>query len=495
MRMHPLPDSALKKHVAVVGMTGAGKTVTVKGIVEHVLEQDPTARACIFDPTKSDYWGLTSSASGKRAGYRFQILGGPRGHVPLHEGTGQVIGELVATGALPLSIIDMADFGPGGLQRFFNDFVPALMRKMRGVLYLVLEEAHEFAPKERAGIGNENMTIYYAKKLATAGRSKGVRLIVASQRTQSLHNALLGSCGTVIAHQLSFHADQEPVEKWLKKKVDKDTFKTITESLANLATGHAWLCPGADAPAELVKFPMIRTFDNSATPDGAEDVDVTTAPVDRAHLREIMGEAVKEAEANDPATLKKRIRELEAELAKKPAATVDQDAIDRARQAGLMEGLRSGLDDAATKVRQQYGERIRTFVDSMEAASKALLAPMPHASGAPTPPPVSTSPESKPKAPLAVHTPAPPAASKTAGGSGAVAEGLSKPQQRILDALAWMRSVRIDRADKTQLAVFSDQSPTSGSYMGNLAALNRLGFIKYPSPGQVVATDILFVEK
>jgi hypothetical protein len=73
------------------------------------------------------------------------------------------------------------------------------MRHARGVVYLVIEEAHELAPKERAGFGAENMAIHWAKKLATAGRSKGIRLIVATQRVQALHNAVLGSCETLIA--------------------------------------------------------------------------------------------------------------------------------------------------------------------------------------------------------------------------------------------------------------------------------------------------------
>jgi hypothetical protein len=81
--------------------------------------------------------GLTSSANGRNPGLPFYILGGPRGHVQLHDSAGKAIGELVANGALPLSIIDMADFKPGGLQRFFSDFAPALMKRMRGVVYLV----------------------------------------------------------------------------------------------------------------------------------------------------------------------------------------------------------------------------------------------------------------------------------------------------------------------------------------------------------------------
>jgi DNA helicase HerA-like ATPase len=72
----------------------------------------------------------------------------------------------------------MADFEPGGQAKFFIDFAPTLLRQMRGVVYLVIEEAHLFAPKERSGIGAENLSIHWAKTLATAGRSKGVRLIL-----------------------------------------------------------------------------------------------------------------------------------------------------------------------------------------------------------------------------------------------------------------------------------------------------------------------------
>jgi DNA helicase HerA-like ATPase len=179
------PPAVLGNHVALLGKTGSGKTSTGKLLVEQVV--DDGARVCILDTVKSDWWGLISSADGKKPGLPFQILGGPRGHVPLHAGAGKADRRARRRGALPLSIIDMADFEAGGVQRFFVDFAPTLLRHMRGVLYLVIEEAHELAPKERAGIGAENMAIHYAKKLATAGRSKGIRLVVLTQRA-ALHN-------------------------------------------------------------------------------------------------------------------------------------------------------------------------------------------------------------------------------------------------------------------------------------------------------------------
>lgn len=316
------PDAALHQHVAILGKTGSGKSSTAKLAVEQVVADD--FRVCILDPIKSDWWGITLAANGMKAGLPFKVLGGPRGHVPLHSSAGKSIGQLVGSGKLPHSIIDMADFEPGGLQRFFSEFAPALLRNARGVIYLVVEEAHEFAPKERAGFGAENLAIHCAKKLATAGRSKGIRLIVATQRVQSLHNAVLGSCETIIAHRLTTPADQEPVVKWLKANTDKDTVGEVESTLSSLPTGTGWLCSGEAKIFEKMKFPKFHTYDNAATPTGdGDDSTVRPPAVDQDELKAIIGDAVKEAEANDPKTLRMRIAKLEKDLASKPAAAID----------------------------------------------------------------------------------------------------------------------------------------------------------------------------
>lgn len=191
------PTEILAQHTALLGKTGSGKTSTAKLLIEQVTAAD--ARVCILDSLKSDWWGLTSSADGKKPGLPFHILGGPRGHVPLHAQAGKAIGEIVGSGKLPLSIIDMADFDIGGPARFFIDFAQALFRSMRGVVYLVVEEAHIFAPKEKAGFGEEAKSTHWLNKLATGARSKGIRLIVCTQRTQALHNAVLGQKAMVAA--------------------------------------------------------------------------------------------------------------------------------------------------------------------------------------------------------------------------------------------------------------------------------------------------------
>lgn len=372
-----LPPEALAQHVAVLGKTGSGKTSTGKLIIEQVAADG--ARVCVLDPIKSDWWGMTSSVDGKKCGLPFHILGGPRGHVPLHAQAGKAIGEIVASGALPLSIIDMADFGPGDHMRFFCDFAQTLLRKQRGVLYLVIEEAHEFAPKERSGIGAENMGIYWAKKIATAGRSKGIRMMVLTQRTQSLHNALLGSCETVIAHKFTAPADQKPVLDWLKANVPPGIQQMVSAQLSSLKTGSGWICsPGAEI-FERRDFPRIKTYDNSATPtDDDKAQEVQTAAVDTDKLRLIIGDAVKEAEANDPKKLRARIAELEREAKKGHAApavdpaaiaAAEQQAYERGWHEGREAGFRGAAVASALAVRN-FSETLKNIEDNKENSKK-----------------------------------------------------------------------------------------------------------------------------
>lgn len=324
-------EGALAQHTALLGKTGSGKTITGKLMVEQVVARG--ARVCILDPLKSDWWGLISSADGKRPGLPFHILGGPRGHLPLHSSAGKAIGEIVANGSLPLSIIDMADFEPGGQVKFFVEFAQTLFRKVRGVVYLVVEEAHQFAPKERSGIGAENMSIHWAKTLATASRSKGIRLILLTQRNQALHNALLGSCDTIIAHRLIAPADQEPIVKWLKANTSREVMERVSSELSSLRTGTGWFCSGEAKVFERVEFPMIATYDNTATPtdDDQGRHEVKTAPVDSEKLRAIIGAAVKDAEASDPKALRAKVAKLEHDLV---AMTTRAEAAEKRAQSG-----------------------------------------------------------------------------------------------------------------------------------------------------------------
>jgi uncharacterized protein len=454
-----LPELALSQHIAVLGKTGSGKTSTSKLIVEHAVAEGH--RVCVLDPTKSDWWGITSSASGKRPGLPFRVLGGPRGHVALHSGAGKVIGELVANGKLPLSILDMADFEPGGLQRFFHDFAPSLLHHMRGVLYLVVEEAHEFAPKERSGFGQENMAIYYAKKLATAGRSKGIRMIVATQRTQALHNAVLGSCETMIVHRLTSPADQKPLIGWLQSNVSDDKIRmAVEQEMSSLPTGTAWVCSGEAKFFKRVAFPRITTFDNTATPDkDSAVIKVATAPVDPEELRSIIGDAVKDAEANDPKRLRAEIEKLKRELSalptvQKPEIQIKEVSVLSKENVALLEKSCQEIQSFRTLIDHNIRESLTTM-DRMAAMVSEL---------------------SKPATPVRPFVRVSPPVRKVNSETGRISfstnEKISGGKQRMMIALAQRPGL-----NRRQLGLRSGLSSKSGTFTTYLGDLRTRGLV------------------
>lgn len=503
---HPIPTAVLAQHIAIIGKTGSGKTSTGKLLVEQVVPEG--ARVCILDPIKSDWWGLTSSSDGKNAGLPFQILGGPHGHVPLHASAGKAIGEIVAGGSLPLSIIDMADFEAGGVQRFFVDFAPALLRYMRGVLYLVIEEAHEFAPKERAGFGAENMAIHFAKKLATAGRSKGIRLVVMTHAVQQLHNRVLGSCDTLIAQRLTAPADQKPVLDWLKSNVsDKAMQKEIAGSLSSLKTGTGWLCAGELGKFERVAFPRISTYDNSATPTGdAREHLVKTAPVDVEKLRSIIGTAVTEAEANDPRVLKRRIADLERQArAAQPAATSalpSKDELTAAEARGIARGVALAAKEVKAimpGLRQDIIGSIRSrsaeMIGDAEGALTGLLAAVSNAAQGH----IASAPESTERRVSAARPTGPVTGSEPRNAraarlhrqtDGAAASNGDRPpvQQRVLDALAELEQIGAEQPAREMVAFMAGYSHLqSTGFVKAMGGLRTAGLIDYPPHGGTVA--------
>lgn len=368
-------DIALTAGVLVTGKTGSGKTSTSKRQIEDLCAYrahgwEPgmvlLPRVCILDPIKSDWWGITLSADGRRPALPFVILGGPHGHVPLSDTAGTAIGEIVASGQLPMCILDMAYFKMGGLQRFFCDFAEALFRKNRGPLHLVLEEAHEFAPKERSGASGENMAVYWSKKLATAGRSKGLRLMLATQATQSLHNSLMGACETLLAHRMTLPAHIEPVTKWLSSHLSKDGVEKIRADMPKLSNGQAYIVH--EGYVERRQFKMMQTFDNTKTPDGSE-IDAAPPPVDRAKLLEIVGQAVKEAEENDVDTLKARIAALQSGN----SGEYTMQAYEEARAASYRNGFQNGEASAMKHAGRLFSDCILPDTHQARNAFQVLL--------------------------------------------------------------------------------------------------------------------------
>lgn len=67
MTRQPIPEAVLSQHVAILGKTRSGKSSVARLMVEGLLDSERPV--CVVDP-KGDWWGLKSSADGRKAGYR-----------------------------------------------------------------------------------------------------------------------------------------------------------------------------------------------------------------------------------------------------------------------------------------------------------------------------------------------------------------------------------------------------------------------------------------
>jgi DNA helicase HerA-like ATPase len=140
-----IPEAVLTQHFVTLGKTRSGKSSTMRLLVERLL--DLNKPVCIIDP-KGDWWGLKSSADGKRAGYPVMIFGGEHADWPLNEHAGAAVAELLATGNRT-AIIDLGGWMVGERTRFFIKFASTFFRLIRGPHWLAIDEVHNFAPKAR----------------------------------------------------------------------------------------------------------------------------------------------------------------------------------------------------------------------------------------------------------------------------------------------------------------------------------------------------------
>lgn len=487
-----LPDSALRQHIAILGKTGSGKTFTAKGIVEKLLAAG--RRVCIIDPTGA-WWGLRSSADGEKAGYEVVILGGAHGDAPLPALSGAACAELVVSGNVQV-VFDTSAMTVGDRTRWFIDFGTALYRLNSQPLHLIIDEAHVFAPQGKVPDPETGKMLHAANSLASGGRSRGVRLMMLTQRPAKLHKDSLTCCDTLIAMRVIAPQDREAIEDWVLGCGDKAKGKQILDSLAQLSKGEGWVWFPEGGVLERVKFPRITTFDSSATPEDGSDFPAPKrrAEIDLASIQATMADAVKQAEDNDPKRLRRRIAELENALAAKgrDAEIMDDGRVAQleAERAGTMRRIRelehanAGFEDQ----RRLHIQALKTIRDYAVAAidGTGMFAPMvpapnhTHCKGtdgrADVRGPTETTRTVRTNR---VERPAPSSAS-----------GLAGPLQKIIDAIAWWwQNAKQIQPSRAQVAGVAGYAVSGGSFARYLSSLSSMGLIRYPGDGLVELTD------
>lgn len=390
-----LPRAILDQHLIVLGKTGAGKSSTIRLLVESLLdEQQPV---CIVDP-KGDWHGLRASADGKKAGYEVVIFGGDHADVPLNSRAGAAVGELVATGNRPC-IIDLGGWTVADRTRFFIDFAGAMFRFSRTPRWLVIDEVHNFAPQGKVLSPEAGQMLHWANRLASEGRGKGIQILAASQRPQKCHKDFVTSCETLIAMRVIHPLDRNAIKEWVDGCPDAEKGREVLGSLASMQRGQGWVwSPEIGFGPKLVTFPMFSTYDSFKGPVAGAAAGKLKgwAEVDLDDVKTKLAAVVEEAKANDPAALRKEIADLRRQLAAPQPAVIDESAVAEAEQRGYQRG-RGELQQAIGQVRDYMADILgaagnaakvldgRWDAPRAPAQRQATAAPPPRASVPPVP--------------------------------------------------------------------------------------------------------------
>lgn len=472
-----IPEAAFDKHVALLGMTGAGKTSVIKtAIVEPDLKAD--RRVLIITP-KDDWWGLRLSKSGKGAGFDIPIFGGRHGDYPLQVKDAALLAETYGT-MKGSAILCTSKLSVQDRARWFAAFAERLLSTNRGWVRVVIDEAHVFMPKQGAKAGGTLPAALHAgNELVSQGRSAGLRIVLASQRSAKLHNDSLTQCSCLIAMRLMAPHDRDAVKDWIEDQADPHRGKEIIASLATMNDGQAWVWAPVARFLECVQFPRPATFDSSAAPDDDAGTEHRLKPINLDALKGKLATIEAERAANDPTALKAEVRRLTKLLAEKPRAAIDQNAIMEAEERGFEAG-KAAVAAAAdyriyeTRLTDLNGlhDLIAPLASFISGELKAYKGKKPEiAKSVPfTPAKQAAIPQLS-----ATHAPAPKSRpSAPASGNGA----LSGPEQRIVDAIRWWNVLGIPGPPtQVQVGFVAGYSHKSGTWATYLSKLRSAGLI------------------
>jgi hypothetical protein len=364
-----IPIDAVTRTFGIFGQRGTGKTNTAVVMAEEMCRKG--GHAAIFDPVGA-WWGITRDGEGK--GLPGIVIGGEHGDVPLEETGGQLVAELIIARHWPVVVVDMKLLRKGAQLRFLADCLEALYFGNRLPLHVFFEEADRALPQSPRGMDpTMGRVLGAAEDIFKLGRGRGLGSTLVSQRFATVNKNVTEQVETMVLHRMIGPNDRKAAKAWIESNGDPALTERVLNAMAKQKLGEAVLySPGWLDIFETIRVRERKTFDSSATPEvGAQLAEPTKrAPVDLDALRTAMTETIERAKANDPAELRKRIRELEEAL---EAAIVDQ--VEREVEVEVLVPDRAAIAQLSQLTGEMQGflDDIREEMDGAADAINAKL--------------------------------------------------------------------------------------------------------------------------
>lgn len=312
----------LMQPIALLGNRGSGKTYGGMKIFE--LAHAAGVQCIVIDPI-GKWWGLRLGKNGHGRGLaNVYILGGQHADQPLTPESGALVARMLVEQRVH-AVLDVSQMRKSERRRFMSDFAEEfhLLKKREAQpspSILFVEEAHIALPQQPREAADLAMLGAF-EDLIREGRNHGIGMVLIDQRPATVNKNALALTEVLIALRTTWKADRDVYAGWIvQKDSDKSKIDALNKALPFFKNGRGFFyAPIADLFAEIQILPR-TTFDSSATARvgvHAKPIGKLT-PVDLSKLGDAMAEVKAEVAARDPVALKRRIVELERQLAAKP---------------------------------------------------------------------------------------------------------------------------------------------------------------------------------
>ncbi len=453
----------IETRMLVQGGSGSGKSTLLRRLLEVSCGK---VQQIIIDP-EGEYATLRQIGD--------YLIAGEGGDVPTDIKTAALLAKRIRQTGVS-AIIDVYELKPAQrgeyVAQFLNGLLGAPKKYWRDCL-LLIDEAHVFAPQSR-----KSPSLAAVQDTAARGRKRRLGLIVATQRLAKLHNDVAAECRNRLIGQTGLKNDLRSAAEEMGV-----TYAEARKDLLLLKSGEFW----AFGPALYPEYVLFRAA-LPKTKIATADTKIEAASASLSSVIASLSDLPKQA-AKDLQTLKDlqaEVKQLRAALrkAQRGAPVIDESVIQKRIDAALASLPASVPATDVAKIASTLGTKTAALQKALDAAQAATMS-----IGAAQ---IELHALREQKSAAASQRKAPATRAKPPARPRAPAEavdGVSGPQQKILDALSQMAGVNVDSVPKPVIAGLVGASAKSSAYTNNLGRLRTLGLIDYPQPGQVALTD------
>ena len=363
------------------------------------------------------------------------------------------------------AVCDLYEMKASERHRWVKLFLEAMIDAPKNLWHPVLvivDEAHIFAPEKGAGESEASEAMI---GLATRGRKRGFCAVFATQRLGKLRKDAAAEMLNVMIGGTFIDVDRKRAADALG--IPKNEERAFFDEMKVIKPGKFWALGRAVSKDRiLVDVAEVQTK-HAESGQGKFASEPPPAPEKIKALLPKLSDLPKEAEAKarTEQDLRKEVTELRRQLSARPTLTVPEVKVERVEVPVFQNSELDKLDSIAQNLSDLGSQLITASRDIFNAAKSARSNPRPAMPAiAPVKKPVTV-----------VSTPRPAVVSN----NGNHSEGLPNPQQRILDAIAWMESIGIDTPKQAAVAFLANYTYGGGAFNNPRGALRTSGLIEY----------------